>query len=276
MAFVQNVNSVERLGYTYPENYTGNYPADAINVNGLLVNGVPFMAQYGKVTHGIEDQQHTVTNFTTTEGVKPRYHCISKISSMYPHVTYGVLFHDLSVLLVNTGDPMVFSQTGKGMKHELTNVTITAPIFPDSESKPFNILEHLKWGTDGSEAALDNIISVELRAVQAVKPIIGDDGYYVHINDWIPIFTGISVGLKNENSTLRTDVHARSKKSLLWKVLKGSDTSRYFEVDSNGATAICQSHTPIKKKGDVIAWNAVFMLENPTITIDDDLTDERY
>jgi len=272
------VGQQEKVALTYPTLSTGNYPADRVVNNGLLINGMPFFAMYGKATHTTANTKQTVTNFTTTEGRKPRYHNAQKIGSLDAHVIYSVLYHDLT-LDWTLGSPVLCELVGKGYKHETTSGTMPTPSYPGSVSSVFDYCEHFKWGADASETAVSGVKGVQLRASQGVVAVLGDDGYYVTISEFAPIFTVMTVAFTGEDSGIWDDAHGLTQRSLLWKMGKSSAESgntHYFEVDSNGATAICNQLVPVKQTGNVILWNAVFTLQNPSIVIQDYVNDTFY
>ena len=273
MGINRQVNQAEKLGQAYPSISSGNFPADKVSVNAILSNGVPFYAVNGKST--TVGSVHTVTQLTTTQGIKERYNCVQKIGSLNPHIVHATMFHDLNVRHI-VGMPAVYNMQGKGYKQHITAETLETPTYPSSISDPFNITEYFKWGANGSESTFGSVSVIDFKQTQAAKCGIGDDGYYTYIDDWAPIFSGLSVTFEGEESGVWADSIAGTKRSALWKCSKGSDTSKFFEVDSNGNNAICQSLTPIKRTNSVVIWNAVFTFENPNILITDGVANSFY
>lgn len=268
---------IEKLGLTYPVlDSGGNYPVTRAEVNGVMVNGIPFYAQYGKATHTIANQKQTITNFTTTELLKPRYHLASKIGGLYTHIAYSNIFHDFNLTHI-LGEPVSFSLVGMGYKQEFANVSLSAPTFPSTKDQPFDILNHVKWGADGSETALDSPYAIQFKSTQALKGIIGDDGYNKYIGDWSPIFNGIVIGFKTDNdSGLIADAHAKTMRSLLYKATKSSNTNHWFELDTLGDKALIRDLTPVKNLGQIVGWTAVIELESPTFVCQDYVADTFY
>jgi len=274
--FAMDVNESEKMGLTYSELSAGNYPMDNVRVVTNLINGVGIYGMYGKATHTVANTTQTVTNFTTTEKVKPRYTCVEKIGSLYPHVIHGVLFHDMELSMI-PGEVMIQTLTGKGCKHHIPDWELQTPTYPSSLSSPYNILDYsnCKWGADGSETAFNNIVSVNIHAThKKVTSYTGDDGYYLHNDEWSPIKTVVALGLKKEEQSLMSDAYAGTLRSLTLKFMNGLGYSITF--DSAGNTALCHGLASVKKLGEIIGYNALFTVQNPTWTITDHVADTFY
>ncbi len=270
----KEVSVEEKLSLTYPTNTTGNIPADDVKANGLLVNGIPLYGMFGKVANATP--LHTITNYTISEGMKPLFNVVEKIGSLNPHVVHATLFHDLT-LTIAKGTAMVFELTGKGHKNHSPNWALQTPTYPSSEGRPFDILQHFKWGVDGSEASIDGVSVVSMKSTQAVIAVIGDDGWYEYISAWTPIFSAITMTYTGEEATLQADQEAGTKRSLLWKVAKSSDPSNdHLEFDPVGNSVICTDIIHQKRPGEVIASTAVFAFQDMTMKCQDQLADALY
>lgn len=272
------VNASEILGQTYPDIAAGNYPVNQIKESATLVNLIPIYGMYGKAAHTIANQKQTITNFGVTEGIKPHYSYAEEIGSLKGKFVHGVMKHDLALNYV-MGSIVTYDALSKGKKQDLQTWEPTTPIFPSGISSEFDVFNHFKWGADGSEAALDGMLSVQLRGTQNVITTISDEGYFKTVTGWAPIFTGFNISFSKENSALYEDAYARTKRSILWKMSKSSaesGNSHWFEFDTVGATALCNSLTAIKKSGNIIGWNAIFTCEDITCVGQDYVADTFY
>ena len=274
--FNVQLNQEEILGQSYANlDSGGNYPADPVKVNSsILVNGIPYHAVYGKAdlvggTY-IADTVRDITNFTTTQVLKPRYHCAEVLGTLKEHEVFSVLFHDLNTSHI-IGFPITFDMVGKGYKHQISAITLPTPTFPGTETGGFDILNTLEW----NNVALTKPFMIQTKATQTVKATIGDDGYYVTITEWSPIFSAMVIGFRGVgNSGIWDDFHAKTKRSLQYKTLKGSDPTQYLDV--NSAANIVRSLVPVKVQGEIISFTAVIEMQNPVITARDGINDSFY
>ena len=270
MPISYEVEKIKKMGQNYGELSAANKPANSIKYSGIYINSMPIFAMNGKSTHTVANDTHTITQFTTTEKRKPRYDCVEQIGSQKPHIVYGTLFNSLDLDFVS-GNPLGFMLGGQGLKPDVLTVTLETPTYPSSKSKPYNIFTHAKWGTDGSEVAFANPVSFNLKQSHDVTPLPGDDGYDIHINEWSEsgIDSVLSLGLKKEEGDLVDSIFAGETKSLLVKISNAD--GNYIEIDS--ANSIASGIVPVKKNGDIIGWNVVYGLQNPTFICKDGTAD---
>lgn len=268
------------MGLSYPTIAAGNFPQRVVQHHGTLVNLVPVYGMLGKAAHTIANQKQTITNFTTTQATKPFYLNGEKIGSLDRKYVYNCMIRDLAIDYI-TGGVVTFNQLSIGKKVEINNAIVpTAPIFPSSIDSEFDVFTHFKWGVDGSEAAVDKITSIQCRMTQG-NPITtnADEGYLKTISPWDPIYTGFVVQFREENAALYADQHTGTKRSILWKMAKSaaeSGNTHNFEFDTVGASAICNSLVPVKNKGQVVSWTAVFTCADITCVGQDYVADTFY
>ncbi len=269
------------MGQSFPTIEPGNYPQNVINHQGLLINGVPIFGMLGKAAHTTANQKQTITNFTTSEATKPFYAIAEKIGSLKPKVSHGAMIRDLAISY-NTGGFVKASMLSSGKKTHIPDPewTLNTPTFPSSIASPFNVFNHFKVGPDGSEAEITTIESIQCRITQG-NPIstIADEGYTKSISPWDPIFSGFVITFRDPNEFLWEKSMLRTKFSILWKMSKSeaeSGNSHFFEFDTVGATAFCNSLTSVKRKGNVVIWTAVMTCSNITCVMQDYVNDLFY
>lgn len=276
--FVHQVHQAKSASAYYPTLSAGNYPADSIPANYGMTNGLPFYRIMGNAVHTTADTKQTLSISTTN--VKPRLTLIQKLGSSQPQIGYGAVSHQTKVSYM-MGQHVQVSEVYSALKRERADITINTPTMPThasntNPSQAFDVLTHLKWGTDGSETTINNVIAVEALFSIAVNPILGNSGYNASIAHNAPVISAFNISLWGEQEDVVADAHNLTPKSLLWKVSKSANSNHYFEVDSNGATAYVQACDPVKVEGELVGHNLVVWLQNPTVVVQDYLTDEFY
>lgn len=276
--FNVNLEKNSKEGQYYHDINAQNYPANSIQAMFLLVNGLPFYWLMGKATHTITDQKQTISVFDITNAIKPRLKCINQLDESTPgnHVVHGTLFHTLT-LHHEPGSITSIVLEGIGCKQEFVSDAPTTPVFPSSVKGLFDVFNYLKWGSDGSEAELDAVLSVDFGIAQVdVAGFEQGQGYYENITHLKPLEFHINFTLLNTNTAFLTTTFSRTAKSLLFKISDSTNQNRYIEIDSNGETAIVESIVPIKNINKTIAYNVAVVLKNPIITVQDYVDDAFY
>lgn len=274
MGYNETIQEKESMGQFYPDLSAGNYPLNDINANFQLVNGLPFYWMLGKAAHTTADTKQTISIFDVTQGIKPVFKVVKKYATK-PHEAYGVCWGSLQ-MHHKIGDMAVVLMRGMGCKHELTSSTISTPTYPSSQSAGYDLLKHIKWGSDGSEAVLSKLVAADFGFSQNNQGYIAANKYYDHINHLNPITSLVNLAIAETNDTLLESVFAQTASSFLYKMGCSKNSNKYIEIDSNGATARFITMSPITLLNDIIGYNVVLRLQNPTVIAQDYVNDDFY
>lgn len=261
-----NVNSA-----TYYSNSVSTY-FNSPQAKFTMVNGIPFRWMYGKCTNVITDQQRTITNFTATEGWKPRL-TIGKDydSTLNKDIQFGTLVDGMT-LDWSAGKALECTLGFKGLTRGLYNQTPATPIYPSNIGSLYNILTYLKW----NDEAIDGIKNIQYKVDSAVQTFLGSNGMFVKLNDFVPIKTEMSFYTKDVGANLLADARAGTKRQVKWKMSKGLDPNSYFEVDSGAANVLCTVHNADDSIQDILGWNVSLKFENVSIDVNDYVDSDFY
>lgn len=271
---VQNIiNKTSKMGQTSFDLSYGNKKTEIQIPTVPLINGLPFYAVEGLSTEVTPDTRRTISQLTTSR--KPRYHNAVQLNALDPQVRYGSFMNMLRVSH-SKGEAVQFSMQGIGCKPDRAAATFNSITYPSSEDKPFDVTDYVKIGADGAEETVAFDL-VEYAAVQEVNAYVGANGYPEYICDFANIDTYLSITLEGEQNTILDYAEDQTKVSVLWKFHKSAASTRYIEIDSQGATACIESMIPITlQNGQVIGWNNIFKLEKPLKDVKDYLDSDFY
>lgn len=260
------------LGSFSQTNTKGIFAQNNITANFAIVNGLPFRWILGKTTSVTTDQRRTISMPDLTSPRSPRLTIGNEYGSDN-NLVYGTVFSEGSFQM-SLGDTIIATLNGKGLNRTSPTYSVNTPTYPSSQDD-FYIHSYFKWNT--SEI---NIVSCKMDIIRDSSGFIGDDGYYNKINECVPCQIGVSIGMFEHNSALKTDWENGTKRRCQWKWICPSDPNKYIEIDtaSSGATASVQSYSPIvdTSKFQVIGYNAVILLEGISVDVNDYVADSFY
>jgi len=254
----------------------GNMFLDSVKTNFIPVNGIMFWHMYGKATHTVANQTQTITSMTTTEGRKTTIKAFQQWDGDTKVDLYGLMSTGLSLQFNDSG--LVAQQSYMGCKPEKSTATPTAPILPDDASDDeitgeFNVFDSWEWNSTPMERPQSFSMDVKQAISGHIK---GGDGHYSELSEHAQIYTSFTVGVMgNTNySNLWTDHWNKTTRTLTWKMLKGSDVSKYYEVTASDC--LCYMLSPIRKQGEVLAYTANFLSGNVSVVVVDFVDDDFY
>lgn len=265
-----------KMGQWYPTISGGNMVLDQVNTVFIPVNGILFWDMYGKATHTVADQTQTITNMTTTEGQKPKKKAYQQWDSTYKVDLFGLVTDSIKLKYDTQG--LIATQSMKGTKLQSSSATPTTTTLPDDAADnpidgAFDVFHSWSWNS----VTLERPDHFSMEAQQELVPHMkGTDSYYVAMSEHNPIFTGFTAGVMGTTglSDLWADFWAQTQRTLKWKMIKGSDPTKYFEVTASNA--ICHGINPLRESGGIMGYTAGFHCENVSIVVVDYLDDDWY
>jgi len=268
-----------KMGQWYKTNTKGNFRLDNAMARFIPVNGICFWDMYGKATHTVANQTQTITNMTTTEGVKPKKKAFQQSHESVQKVDLFGLVTTRLQLEYSEGNPLVCSQSMIGSKIDFASTaTPNTPTFPDDASNneidgAFTNFNNWTWNSTTMEKPQRFKMEVQHEMIPYMK---GTSSYYNDMSPQNPIRTGFVAAVVGTTgyTDLRDDMIAGTKRTLTWKQQKG-DPTKYFEVTASNT--ICHSINPVAREpGKPFAYTAVFTCESVSVVVVDYVDDDFY
>ena len=285
---VTNVNyklqmhEAHKMGQFYPTVTAGNRTIDQMISTFYPVNGILFWDMYGKATHTVADTTQTIVNMTTTEGQKSKKKAFQQWDADRAVDLFGLVTSRIKLEYGAQGS-LTAQQTFMGCKNAASSATPNAATLPDDSSNNpvtgvFNVFDSWTWNS----TPMEKPISFAMEAQQSLTPYMkGGGSYYAEISEHNPVVTGFVAGVSGTtglgavgDTELWDDMWAGTKRTLTWKMLKGTDVTQNFEVTATNT--LCHSLNPIRNSGEPLGWTGIFTCENVSIVVTDSVDDDFY
>jgi hypothetical protein len=234
-----------KMGQYYGTWAAGNLFVNSIQCTSLLVNEIPFFAHYGKCTHTTPNTKQTIVPYTTTEGRKPRYKICEGVGAMR-HDIFGVMYNDLALSFEGNAKPILCVEQGMGCKSQVSTAVPTTAIYPSSIGTTYDTFVSCTW--NGSALVTPQKWSFRSRHDIYTRLEAGQ-AWYEDLHEGDPMTGYFTVPFMGEESGLLADFDAGTTRTLTWKMQKGGDATKYFEVTC--ASALINA-LPLIREGNVV------------------------
>jgi len=265
------VQRITKMGQYYSSLNIGNNPMDKWTVSSKITNGLPLFWMFGKATHTTPNTKQTITNFTNTEGRKPRIKLWSRDGDN-TKMAYGACVSNLIWRFDEKGISQIYS--GKACKHETVAYASNTPsaiTHPGTKPAMFDRFDSLKWNNN----SIPNMKFVEFKAAQELLTTLHETGgYYSDLDESTPIDIDVNIGFTANDVNLLADYDAKTKRTIVWKMLKPDGSGDYFEITL--ANSYCYLMTKLIARGEILGYTAHFTCENVSGVVQDTIADTFY
>jgi hypothetical protein len=274
-----SVNQQEFMGQSYPSLMAGPSPVDKVTITPFrVVNGLPLFMVYGfeyiedgtqTASHYVKDKIHEIrpkiasTNIRVNETTfqafyrLPRYTIYNQVGNADSDVEFevwGCLFNEM-MMDIDKGGKITASLVAMGANFDIGEDTWsgdpTAPVLPPNGSAAavtdlFTTVKEVKW----NDVEFTKWFSMQVQVKRHCVGYLGDEDYYVHIDEEYPVYTSVTISCSGLPSGLIAnwkDKTTSGLKTFILMLSKGERDST--EVSSEAITAKGASTITITSEG---------------------------
>ncbi len=248
--------------------YAGNTPQDGATLLFCPVNGLFWYWMLGKAT-----DQTTYIDVTAME--KTMSPCRKKRNTFYrenlaanKYYAKGNVAAAMQVVW-KIKQPLYVQMQFKGLTHGVhAGAAPTNGGFPGSISSTFNICDTFSWNGTAYTVEL-----LEFQLAQNLQGHIASTGFYTQVDEQGAISIGFNVVVHSDCSAIQTDLYAGTSRTLIVKMTKPDDTTKYWQLTATARLLKCENLNDI---GFPDYWGVAGLCQAPTVKIVDGLTITEY
>jgi hypothetical protein len=264
MTTEEAVNEIENLANRYNTGSGGNFTNDNMGASFIPVNGLPWYWMLGDSSP--DGAVHTVTN--KSGGYKPSIAAYLEGKEKYEAFGNVAMKFDVGMAI---GLPVSANMSFMGMTHGRSTATVSSATYPSSIESPFTIFDSFTWDGDAFD-----LKSFSCSYTQKLNPLIGSSGFYQSITDTAPIIHVFTAAFKADEDceNIIADKRSKTAKTLVAKVLKSDDPTKYWE---HSVSMICKDLQLVRIQDDIELNVGIFVAVGAcTENFVDGVADEFY